>query len=226
MIVRGIYKIFNPKLNIFHLRSNFYAGEFFNPLPTISKYCKPMLGLYETIESSLIAVAFQPEGTVPDTHYKVLQVVAQALTRRLNFFLLFVVFFSVFFFCVCLLFLCLCLLLLIFSESEAKKDAVKDDDTAVNTQSNVQENNLKEYDTISTIQRLTCKKMDVICDKMVRNYQRLNGMNYLISVKQCLTHCFSTLRQFQIIGSLLLVNNIVRYYLNFSWLSNANSFNE
>ena len=67
------------KTNIFHLRSKFHASEFFNPLPTIGEDCEPMLGLYETLTLTLITVASDPVGTGPDTHYKVLQVAAQAL---------------------------------------------------------------------------------------------------------------------------------------------------
>ena len=74
----------NPKTNVFHLRSKVYACEFFNPLPTISEDCEPMLGLYETLNSSLIIVACEPEGTGPNTHYKVLQVVSQALRLKLK----------------------------------------------------------------------------------------------------------------------------------------------
>ena len=68
-----------PKSNVFHLRSQFYTGDFFNPMPTIEKDCEPMLKTYEELSPDIISVAFDPEGTGPDTHYKVLQVVAQAL---------------------------------------------------------------------------------------------------------------------------------------------------
>jgi len=68
-----------PKTNVFHLRSAFYTGDFFNPMPTINEDCKPMLNLYNELQPTLVTVAFDPEGTGPDTHYKVLQVVAQSL---------------------------------------------------------------------------------------------------------------------------------------------------
>jgi len=68
-----------PHQNVFHARSKFYTGDFFNPIPTINEDAKPMLSLYEQINPDIITVAFDPEGTGPDTHYKVLQIVAQGL---------------------------------------------------------------------------------------------------------------------------------------------------
>lgn len=77
-----------PQQNIFHARSKFYTGDFFNPMPTISEDAKPMLSLYEQVNPDIITVAFDPEGTGPDTHYKVLQIVAQGLRlakeKRIN----------------------------------------------------------------------------------------------------------------------------------------------
>jgi len=69
----------DPKSNVFHLRSKFYTGEYFQPLPDQKKDAQPMFDLYQQIQPDLVTVAFDPEGTGPDTHYKVLQIVAQAL---------------------------------------------------------------------------------------------------------------------------------------------------
>ena len=69
----------NPKTNVFHLRSKFYTGEYFQPLPDQKKDAQPMFDLYQQLQPDLVSVAFDPEGTGPDTHYKVLQIVAQAL---------------------------------------------------------------------------------------------------------------------------------------------------
>jgi len=69
----------DPKTNVFHLRSKFYTGEYFQPLPDQKKDAQPMFDLYQQIQPDLVTVAFDPEGTGPDTHYKVLQIVAQAL---------------------------------------------------------------------------------------------------------------------------------------------------
>jgi len=68
-----------PTSDIFHTRSKFYTGDFFNPMPTIEKDAVPMLDLYKKTMPDILSVAFDPEGTGPDTHYKVLQVVAQGL---------------------------------------------------------------------------------------------------------------------------------------------------
>ncbi|ETO29930.1 glucosamine-6-phosphate deaminase [Reticulomyxa filosa] len=91
-----------PQTHVLHLRSKFYTGirgkffgvhmysltslccgkcvgDFFNPMPTIREDAAPMLSLYENVRPAIVSVALDPEGTGPDTHYKVLQVVAQAL---------------------------------------------------------------------------------------------------------------------------------------------------
>lgn len=64
---------------IAHLRSAFYTDDFFTPLPTIEDDAMPVVRLLEEVRPDIVTVAFDPEGTGPDTHYKVLQVVAQAL---------------------------------------------------------------------------------------------------------------------------------------------------
>jgi glucosamine-6-phosphate deaminase len=71
-----------PKIH--HLRAKFYNGDYFNPMPTIDKDALPLLDLYNKMQPKIISVAFDPEGTGPDTHYKVLQVVAEAI-RMGNF---------------------------------------------------------------------------------------------------------------------------------------------
>ncbi len=65
--------------HITHLRSKFYTGEYFTPNPDYHYDVKPMLALFNTHKPDIITVAFDPEGTGPDTHYKVLQMVAEAL---------------------------------------------------------------------------------------------------------------------------------------------------
>lgn len=70
--------------DIHHMRAKFYNGDYFNPLPSIEQDAQPLSDLYRKLQPHLITVAYDPEGTGPDTHYKVLQVVAQAL-RMSNF---------------------------------------------------------------------------------------------------------------------------------------------
>ena len=65
--------------DVYHMRAKFYNGDYFNPLPSIEEDARPLANLYKELQPHLITVAYDPEGTGPDTHYKVLQIVAQAL---------------------------------------------------------------------------------------------------------------------------------------------------
>jgi glucosamine-6-phosphate deaminase len=67
--------------NVHHLRLGFYTGDIFTPTPTIERDVVPVLRLLETARPDVISVAFDPEASGPDTHYKVLQAVNEA-TRR------------------------------------------------------------------------------------------------------------------------------------------------
>jgi glucosamine-6-phosphate deaminase len=73
-----------PMDRIFHLRSKFYTDDFFAPQPTLYGDAKPMADLIVKLQPQLISVAFDPEGTGPDTHYKVLQIVAAALKMAMG----------------------------------------------------------------------------------------------------------------------------------------------
>jgi len=64
---------------IHHLRSHFYKGDYFNPLPTIEDDAKPLYNVLARFQPNYISCALDPEGTGPSTHYKVLQVIAQAV---------------------------------------------------------------------------------------------------------------------------------------------------
>ena len=65
--------------NIFHLRLGFYTGDIFTPQPEWDRDIKPFLAILEKVKPDVVTVAFDPEGTGPDTHYKVLQIIAEAL---------------------------------------------------------------------------------------------------------------------------------------------------
>lgn len=65
--------------NILNMRLGFYKGEFFDPSPTLNRDIIPIADLFHNISPNIITVAYDPEGTGPDTHYKVLQTVAEAL---------------------------------------------------------------------------------------------------------------------------------------------------
>lgn len=67
--------------NIEHLRLGFYTGDIFTPLPQRKRDVEPVLDLLRRIKPTVISLAFDPEGSGPDTHYKVLQAIAEALRQ-------------------------------------------------------------------------------------------------------------------------------------------------
>ncbi|MCM8769345.1 MAG: glucosamine-6-phosphate deaminase [Candidatus Omnitrophica bacterium] len=70
--------------HIFHLRLGFYTGDIFTPEPEWERDIRPIINLLEKVSPDVITVAFDPEGSGPDTHYKVLQAVSQALQAYLE----------------------------------------------------------------------------------------------------------------------------------------------
>lgn len=67
-----------------HFRSPFYTGQYFTPQPNFQQDVQPMVDCFEKYQPDVITVALDPEGTGPDTHYKVLQLVAAALQQYKN----------------------------------------------------------------------------------------------------------------------------------------------
>jgi glucosamine-6-phosphate deaminase len=67
--------------NVMHLRLGFYTGDIFTEEPTMERDVEPILELLEEIEPDVVSVAFDPEGSGPDTHYKVLQASNAAIER-------------------------------------------------------------------------------------------------------------------------------------------------
>ncbi|MBI1938421.1 MAG: PIG-L family deacetylase [Ignavibacteriales bacterium] len=65
--------------SVSHLRLGFYQGEIFTENPEINRDVLPILNLLRKIKPSIITVALDPEGSGPDTHYKVLQAITEAL---------------------------------------------------------------------------------------------------------------------------------------------------
>jgi len=65
--------------NIFHLRLGFYTGDIFNEEPRVDRDVKPVLEVLRKIKPDIVSVALDPEASGPDTHYKVLQVITEAL---------------------------------------------------------------------------------------------------------------------------------------------------
>jgi glucosamine-6-phosphate deaminase len=67
--------------NVLHLRLGFYSGDIFTEEPTIERDVKPIRDMLESIEPDVVSVAFDPEGSGPDTHYKVLQATNAAIEQ-------------------------------------------------------------------------------------------------------------------------------------------------
>ncbi|MEN8153294.1 MAG: glucosamine-6-phosphate isomerase [Acidobacteriota bacterium] len=67
--------------NIDHLRLGFYTGDIFTEQPNRKRDVEPVLERIRKIRPTIISLAFDPEGSGPDTHYKVLQIVADALRQ-------------------------------------------------------------------------------------------------------------------------------------------------
>ena len=66
------------------LRLGFYTGDIFTPEPQLRRDVAPVLELLRTAEPDVVTVAFDPEGSGPDTHYKVMQAIAGALRLYLE----------------------------------------------------------------------------------------------------------------------------------------------
>ncbi|MFH1570132.1 MAG: glucosamine-6-phosphate deaminase [Gemmatimonadota bacterium] len=64
-----------------HLRLGFYTGDIFTKEPTVEADVVPVIGLLEEVKPDVVGVALDPEASGPDTHYKVLQSVTEALRR-------------------------------------------------------------------------------------------------------------------------------------------------
>lgn len=70
-----------PVRNIEHLRLGFYTGDIFTQQPDRQRDVQPVLEYFRKIQPAVISLAFDPEGSGPDTHYKVLQAIAEALRQ-------------------------------------------------------------------------------------------------------------------------------------------------
>lgn len=65
--------------DVSHLRLGFYKGNIFTENPETMRDVLPIVKLLKEINPTIITVALDPEGSGPDTHYKVLQAVSEAL---------------------------------------------------------------------------------------------------------------------------------------------------
>lgn len=64
---------------IYPLRLGFYQGDIFAEEPEVNRDVLPVFELMKKIKPNVVSVAFDPEGSGPDTHYKVLQTIAEAV---------------------------------------------------------------------------------------------------------------------------------------------------
>lgn len=70
-----------PVKNIHHLRLGFYKGDVFTEQPERERDIYPILEEFRKYNPTMISLAMDPEGSGPDTHYKVLQAIAGAVTE-------------------------------------------------------------------------------------------------------------------------------------------------
>jgi glucosamine-6-phosphate deaminase len=68
--------------HIDHLRLGFYQGDLFTEEPTVDRDVPPITQLLKRTRPDVISVAFDPEASGPDTHYKVLQAISEAVSRH------------------------------------------------------------------------------------------------------------------------------------------------
>jgi glucosamine-6-phosphate deaminase len=68
-----------PVKNVHHLRLGFYKGDLFTENPEKERDVMPILEEFRKYKPSIISLALDPEGSGPDTHYKVLQAIAGAV---------------------------------------------------------------------------------------------------------------------------------------------------
>lgn len=65
--------------NVIHMRLGFYKGDIFTEEPQINRDVRPLVNLLRKVNPDIVTVALDPEASGPDTHYKVLQAVSEAL---------------------------------------------------------------------------------------------------------------------------------------------------
>ena len=65
--------------SVLHSRLGFYKGDIFTEEPEMHRDVLPVLETLRKVKPTVVTVALDPEGSGPDTHYKVLQAVSTAL---------------------------------------------------------------------------------------------------------------------------------------------------
>jgi glucosamine-6-phosphate deaminase len=67
--------------NVHHLRLGFYTGDIFHRAARQKKGCGAGLNMLREIKPTKLSLTLDPEGSGPDTHYKVLQATAEAVRQ-------------------------------------------------------------------------------------------------------------------------------------------------
>jgi glucosamine-6-phosphate deaminase len=67
--------------NVHHLRLGFYTGDIFTEQPDKKRDVVPIVEMFKKINPTKISLTLDPEGSGPDTHYKVLQATAEAVRQ-------------------------------------------------------------------------------------------------------------------------------------------------
>jgi len=65
--------------NVHHLRLGFYSRDAFSSQPDFDRDVLPILEDFRKYKPTVISLAMDPQGSGPDTHYKVLQAIAKAV---------------------------------------------------------------------------------------------------------------------------------------------------
>jgi glucosamine-6-phosphate deaminase len=67
--------------NVHHLRLGFYTGDIFTEQPEKDRDVEPIVEMFRKVNPTKISLTLDPEGSGPDTHYKVLQATAAAVKK-------------------------------------------------------------------------------------------------------------------------------------------------
>jgi glucosamine-6-phosphate deaminase len=67
--------------NVLHMRLGFYSGDIFTAQPDRERDVAPVVREMKRVRPDVVSVALDPEGSGPDTHYKVMQAIHAALNE-------------------------------------------------------------------------------------------------------------------------------------------------
>ena len=65
--------------SVMHSRLGFYTGDIFTEEPTMNRDIPPIIAALKKASPNIVSLAFDPESSGPDTHYKALQAVGEAI---------------------------------------------------------------------------------------------------------------------------------------------------